>query len=146
MAPSILIRPFRMEEYDDVLSLWEDAGLPCHPHGRDAHSRVRVQIDDPHTRFLVAEIGGSLVGTLILTHDTRKGWLNRLAVRPGHRNRGIATALVAEAERHFEAEGIEVIAALIQDTNVDSRRLFSELGYVHDPGVTYYSKRKREDA
>ena len=135
-----------MEEYDKVLQLWEETGLPCHPRGRDAPDRVRVQLDDPHTCFLVAETDGRLVGTLILTHDTRKGWLNRLAVRPDYRGKGIATVLVRAAEEHFEKEGIEVVSALIQDTNVDSRRLFSTLGYEYDPRVTYYSKRKRPDS
>jgi len=41
--------------------------------------------------------GEELVGSVLASHDERKGWLNRLAVAPNHRRRGPARRLIAAA-------------------------------------------------
>jgi RimJ/RimL family protein N-acetyltransferase len=54
--------------------------------------------------------------------------------------------LVAEAERWFSEDlGLEVWAALIEEENVASLRLFDRLGY-HRHDIVYVSKRTREGA
>ena len=67
--------------------------------------------------FLLAEADGRLVGTVLGTHDGRKAWINRLAVSPAFRRRGIARLLVAEVEARMAALGLDIIAALIESQN-----------------------------
>ena len=83
---------------------------------------------------------------MCLTHDGRKGWINRLAVDPAYWRRGLAGRLVGEAERWFvEDQGLEIWAALIESENRDSQSLFAALDYRrHD--VVYVSKRTRPEA
>jgi ribosomal protein S18 acetylase RimI-like enzyme len=89
---------------------------------------------------------GRLVAVAVLTHDGRRGWINRLAVDPACRRRGLAARLIAEAERWFTKDlGFEVWAALIAGENRGSQALFDALGYRrHD--VVYVSKRTRPEA
>lgn len=138
------IRPLTIDDYDALVHLWQEGGLPCRPQGRDRRDRIAREIEGPCAIFLGAEEGGALVGAVLGTHDGRKGWINRLIVAPAHRRKGIASALVAEVEKRLAERGIEVIAGLIEDWNEDSMEFFSRVGYQFDKEVLYYSKRRSE--
>jgi ribosomal protein S18 acetylase RimI-like enzyme len=90
------------------------------------------------------EVGGKMVGAALCTNDGRKGWINRLAVDPKHRRIGIASMLVKEAERRFDARGLGISACLVHNDNPSSIALFEDLGYTLDSRVLYYSKRKSD--
>jgi len=79
--------------------------------------------------YLGAFEDSTLVGVVFATHDTRKGWINRLAVRPKVRRTGIASRLVRAAERALASRGIRLVAALVETENLPSLRLFRRLGY-----------------
>ena len=143
--PQISIREFRIEDYDEVLALWDNTGLEYRPQGRDSRQQIADQISQDRVIFLVAETNGQLVGSVLGTHDGRKGWINRLAVDTQHRHHNIARRLVSEVESRLAQLGIEVIACLIEDWNADSMRVFKKLGYERYD-VTYYSKRRSQDA
>jgi ribosomal protein S18 acetylase RimI-like enzyme len=138
----VVIRDMAPEEYPAVMRLWAEARLPFKPQGRDAPLRVQAELRAGRAIFLVAEVEGRLVGSVIGTHDGRKGWINRLAVAPSHRRRGIARRLVEAAEARLAEEGIEVMAALIESDNTASLAFFTHIGYLHDPQIEYVSRRK----
>jgi RimJ/RimL family protein N-acetyltransferase len=134
------------DDYDEVLALWARAGLPARPEGRDAPEAFRRQCEGGLQRAIGVREGPALVGVAILTHDGRKGWINRLAVDPAHRRRGYASLLITEAERWFRDElGLEVFSALIHTHNDASRTLFAELGY-ETVDVAYVRKLARPGA
>lgn len=81
-----------------------------------------------------------LVGTVLGTHDTRKGWINRLAVHPKCRRSGIASRLVRMAERELRKQGIQMFAALLEPGNAESEAVFRSLGY--DILPIRYARRK----
>jgi N-acetylglutamate synthase len=137
----LIIRLFTMEDYDKVVKLWIDAGLPVRPLGRDSHEKIGEQIKNGNTIFLVAETEGAIAGSVLGTHDGRKGWINRLAVDSGFRRRQIASRLVKELETRFEQSGLDLTACLIEADNTISMKLFAELGYSEWSGK-YYSKRR----
>ncbi|MCU0503613.1 MAG: GNAT family N-acetyltransferase [Anaerolineae bacterium] len=133
-------------EYDDILALWQRAGLPVRDEGRDAPAAFARQMASGLQRVIGLRVDGKLVAVAVLTHDGRKGWINRLAVDPAYRRQGLARRLVAEAERWFAIDlGLEVWAALIERHNHASLLLFEESGY-GQPDVAYVSKRMRHDA
>ncbi|OGS45505.1 MAG: hypothetical protein A3K66_05130 [Euryarchaeota archaeon RBG_16_67_27] len=84
-----------------------------------------------------------LVGCVLGTHDTRKGWINRLAVEPDYRRRGIATRLIRACERALRRAGIRVFAALIDPANRPSEAFFASLGYDALP-MAYMRRKDRE--
>ena len=133
-------------DYDDALALWQRSGLPVRADGRDAPAAFARQMASGLQRVIGLRADGELVAVAVLTHDGRKGWINRLAVEPAYRRQGLARRLVAEAERWFAQDvGLEVWAALIERHNDASLLLFEELRY-GQPDVAYVSKRMRHDA
>lgn len=141
----LLVRKFRMDDYDPLMAIWDKAQLPYKPRGRDRRDEIEKEIKKPNAVFLVAEVAGQLVGSILATHDGRKGWINRLAVSPAFRRRGIAKKLVAEAENRLTDQGIEIVACLIEDWNADSKRFFESIGYNRFDKISYFTKKKHAD-
>lgn len=136
------IRDLSIADYDDLIRMWGKAGLPSRPRGRDSREAITRQMEGGTSLFLGAEQDGELVGVVLGTHDGRKGWINRLAVHPAHRRRGIGRALVYAVEARLEAMRIEIIGSLIEDWNEDSMAFFARLGYVAHRDIVYFSKRR----
>lgn len=142
------IRELSLDDHNDLFALWKLSGLhSLKPRGRDSLRAMTSQLASGVQTILGLEIDGKLVGAVIATHDSRKGWINRLAVDPTYRRRGYASRLVAAAESVLRSQGIRVIAALVEEGNDASLALFEECGYVEvDPAMHYLSKRDNDEA
>ncbi len=136
-----------IDDYEEVLALWQRAGLSTRPSGRDGPDAFARQMASGGQRVLGIRSGdGRLVAVAVLTHEPRKGWINRLAVDPAYRRRGLAHALIAQAERWFAEDlGLEVWAALIESHNQASLALFDAAGY-QQLDIVYVTKRTRPEA
>ena len=142
-VPAVLIRVFRIEDYDSVMALWKEAHLPCKPRGRDSRANLQKQLGQTMVRFFVAEREGKVIGTVLASHDGRKGWVNRLAVAKEFLRKGVAKRLMQEAETWLGQEGIDIIACLVEDDNEPSVRFFLAAGYTRHADIVYFSKRKK---
>nr|HID14830.1 GNAT family N-acetyltransferase [Anaerolineae bacterium] len=142
------IRRLGVDDYDELLALWQRAGLhSLKPRGRDSRASLARQLASTIQTILGLEVDGQLVGAVVATHDSRKGWINRLAVDPDHRRRGYGARLIAAAEEVLHEQGMRVIAALVESDNPASLALFRKAGYVEiDPGIHYLTKRDSDDA
>jgi GNAT superfamily N-acetyltransferase len=125
--------------------VWQAAGLSVRLAGRDAQAEFRNQARAFPTTYLLAEHDSQAVGVILGTHDQRKGWINRLAVIPEFRRRGIARRLIAACEQAFYQQGIGIIAALVEEGSVASAQLLTAAGYQTDVPVRYFRKPTRPD-
>jgi ribosomal protein S18 acetylase RimI-like enzyme len=139
------IRTLTINDYEDMVKLWSRAKLPFKPKGRDSKEAIAAQMKANPEFFLGAFDGGRLIGTVIVSCDMRKGWINRLAVDPEYRLRGVAKALIIESEKILQKHGIRIVCALIEDYNIASKRLLKKLGYVEHRDIIYFSKRENEE-
>ena len=149
------IRILDIDDYDELVALWRRAELhSLKPRGRDSRQALARQLASGVQTILGLLLGSAwcgteerLVGAVMVTHDSRKGWINRLAVDPCYRRRGYGERLIAAAERILHERGISVIAALVEGDNAASLALFQKGGYVDaGPSIHYLSKRQSEDA
>jgi ribosomal protein S18 acetylase RimI-like enzyme len=138
------IRKLTINNYEDMVKLWSRAKLPFKPNGRDSRKALATQMKANPDFFLGAFEGNRLIGTVIISCDMRKGWINRLAVDPEYRLRGVAQTLIAELEKILQKHGIKIVCALIEDDNAASKKLFKKLGYVEHRDIIYFSKRESE--
>lgn len=141
------VRRLELDDYDELVALWQRAGLhSLRPEGRDSRAALAKQLASGVQTVLGLEIDGQLVAAVVATHDSRKGWINRLVVDPERRRRGYAQRLIEEAEQVLREQGMHVIAALIEGDNSASLALFRQAGYVEvDKNMHYLSKRDSGD-
>ena len=140
----LTLRHLTPDDHDVILALWQRAGLSRRPQGRDSREAFAKQLAGG-AFVLGLEEGGKLVACAVITDDTRKGWINRLAVDPDYRRRGLAVRLIEAAEQALRAKGIHVFAALIRRDNVPSQSLFQHEGY-KQLDIVVVTKRDDEDA
>ena len=147
MNESIEYRSLAPSDYDEIIRVWNEAGLGHKPKGRDTRERMTVEINQAPDLFIGAFVKDKLIGTVIGTFDGRRGCVNRLAVIPQYRHQRIAEKLVGICEERLKKMGALVIYCLIEKENDPSLTLFSKrLGYhIHD-GIVYLSKRDNWDA
>jgi ribosomal protein S18 acetylase RimI-like enzyme len=136
------IRRLCIDDYPRLIKLWEQAKLPYRPKGRDKRKNIGQQIKQPNTIYLVAELNKKIVGSILGTHDSRKGYINRLAVLSEYQNQGIGRRLVKAVEKYMEHLGIKIITCLVEDWNKTSLKAFQRLGYKKHKDIIYFSKRK----
>ena len=128
-------------DYVRMVELWQRAGLPFRSGGRDSQDAFAQQLASGVQIVLAYQEGDELIGVLVVTHDSRKGWINRLAVDPSWQHQGIGLRLIRAAEEYLHKQGIQVIAILIHRDNERSIATFRQAGYNLEPDVLYFSKR-----
>ena len=133
------------EDYDEIIDVWKIAGLPFRPIGRDSKEEIIRQMELDPEMFLGAFVDSQMIGMIMGSYDSRKGWLNRLAVIPEHQGKGIAHSLVEEMEKLLKAKGFRIIATMIEDGHKESMKLFKNAGYIIHDDITYLTKREDAD-
>jgi N-acetylglutamate synthase len=140
------LRRLTIDDHAAILALWQRAGLhSIRPEGRDSRSEFEKQFAGGQIAIGLEE-DGKLIGVVIVTNDTRKGWINRLAIDPDYRRKGYGEQLVHVAEDALHDVGIHLMAAFIEEGNSASLSLFEKLGYAAHQHLYYVSKRDSADA
>lgn len=142
----IVYKRLTIDDYEDMLKLWERAGLPYRPKGRDSKTMTVKQMKEFPEFFLGAFHDERLVGVVVGSYESRfKGWINRLAVDPEYQRQGIAQRLVKRMEDTLKKHGAKILCALIETPNDKSVSFFHKMGYVTHENILYVSKRESED-
>ncbi len=139
-----IVRPIRKKEIPELPRLWKSSGLMYRSRGRDSLKSLAGQRDCNPDLFLGAFDGDTLLGVSIATDDGRRGWINRLAVLPSARRRGVATALVKASEQALRNRGRRMFCTHIVRSNKESLRLFRKMGYKVETEIKYLARRESE--
>ena len=128
------MRPYQPADEAAVVALWVRCGLtrPWNDPRNDIARKLVVRPD----LFLVAEMDGAVVGTVVVGYDGHRGWINYLGVDPGCRRRGVGRALMAEAERLLRLEGCPKINLQVRTSNTDAIEFYRRVGYALDDVVS----------
>lgn len=127
------IRPFADPDEDAVVALWHACALtrPWNDPRRDIARKRQVQPE----WFLVGEINGAIVATVMAGYEGHRGWINYLAVHPGHRRCGLARHLMAEVESRLLAAGCPKINLQLRTDNADALAFYRRLGFIEDAAI-----------
>lgn len=138
-----ILRPAVADDADRIAALFTDEGYPSGP------TDVRERLDrfaSPHSRVVVADVSGEIVGFVAVhalprfEHSDRVLRVMALVVDAGVRERGVGHLLMDEAEQI----GRELGAAFIEVTGghhrPEARHLYESLGY--DPNVAAYFRKR----
>ncbi|HZU37063.1 MAG TPA: GNAT family N-acetyltransferase [Gemmataceae bacterium] len=131
------IRRCRLEEAEDLLALWRQAGATV--SATDTVEDIRQALADGPARVLVAEIGGRIVGSVIGSFDGWRGNIYRLVVHPDHRQHGIARALVHEVQQQLAIQGARRMTALVEKNHPVAMAFWQAVGYTLDTRLVRFT-------
>jgi ribosomal protein S18 acetylase RimI-like enzyme len=78
----------------------------------------------------VIEDGKTIIGAVFWNQEDGGLYIGRLSVHPEYRRRGIASALMAEAEREARRRGLSLLRLGVRLALDDNRRFFASCGFV----------------
>ncbi|MBT6615087.1 MAG: GNAT family acetyltransferase [Deltaproteobacteria bacterium] len=124
------IREFNISDQDDVVNLWKECQLtvPWNDPYKDIQRKVKVDPD----LFLVGEISGVIVATVMGGYDGHRGWINYLAVSPSHRRKGYACMIMKKVESQLKQKGCPKINLQVRESNIDIIAFYEAIGYGND--------------
>jgi ribosomal protein S18 acetylase RimI-like enzyme len=140
---TIHIRPFQPADEAAVIALWQQCGLvrPWNDPHKDIQRKLAVRPD----WFLVGVLDGRVVACVMAGYEGHRGWLNYLAVTPEHQRRGLARAIVTEAERLLRAAGCPKINLQVRTSNTGVIEFYRRLGYAVDDVVSLGKRLEKDD-
>jgi ribosomal protein S18 acetylase RimI-like enzyme len=130
---SLRIRPFAQPDSDTVVALWRECGLvrPWNDPHKDIARKLQVQRE----LFLVGEVDGAVVASVMAGYEGHRGWVYYLAVAPQQQRRGFARELMEHVEAALLARGCPKISLLVRETNAPVLAFYRRLGYAQDASV-----------
>lgn len=130
----LAIRAYHPSDEAAIIQLWQECGLtrPWNDPRKDIARKLTVQSE----LFLVGELDGAIVATLMGGYDGHRGWINYLAVSPAHQRRNYATALMQAVEAKLLEMGCPKINLLIRSSNVAVKQFYDSLGFHQDEVIS----------
>ncbi len=137
------IRPFQIADEAAVIAVWRECELvrPWNDPHKDIQRKLSVRPD----LFLVGEVDGRVIASLMAGYEGHRGWLNYLAVATAFQKRGYGRALVQEAERLLLAEGCPKINLQVRPTNLAVVEFYRKLGYLVEESISMGKRLQHDD-
>lgn len=121
------IRVFKQEDFEEVLTLWDRCDL-LRPWN-DPELDIERKLNHDPELFLVAEVSGEVVGSVMGGYDGHRGSAYYLGVHPEYRGRGIANALMNRLEKKLIARGCPKIQLMVRAENDAVISMYEKLDY-----------------
>ena len=128
------IRAFSIADEAAVIELWRRCDL-VRPWN-DPHKDIQRKLSTQPELFLVGEIAGQLVASIMAGFDGHRGWVNYLAVSLEHRNAGLGRTLMRYVEAALEARGCPKLNLQVRTTNHAVLDFYRRIGYATDEVVS----------
>jgi ribosomal protein S18 acetylase RimI-like enzyme len=128
------------DDYPAARLLWENAGPGIQLRRSDDPEEIQKKLQRDPDLFLVAEIEGKMIGTVMGGFDGRRGMVYHLAVAEAYRNQGIGKLLMDELESRLRAKGCIRCYLLVTIENESAIRFYEELGWAPMTNIRTYGK------
>jgi ribosomal protein S18 acetylase RimI-like enzyme len=117
-----------------VVDLWQLCGLTrgWNDPRKDIQRKLTVQPE----LFLVGEVGGQIVASVMGGYEGHRGWVNYLAVAPEHRARGYGRLLMRHVEAQLAARGCPKLNLQVRAGNEEALAFYRKIGYAVEERVS----------
>lgn len=127
----MMIQTFSMDQYDEVIQLWQRAGLQL--SRSDTFEGILKKLERDAELFLVAKNAeDQIIGAVMGSYDGRRGWVNHLAVDPDCQGQDFGTQLMNELEQRLAMLGCEKVNLLIEPKNSCVQAFYEKQGFRED--------------
>ena len=132
------LRAFGLDDIPAARALWQatpGVGLSA---ADEPAALAAFLARNPGTIFL-AESGGSLIGTILVGHDGRRGLIHHLAVATDQRRTGLGRALVEAGLAALHDRGIDKCHLMVFADNAGGAAFWSGIGAIRRDELVLYS-------
>ena len=136
------IRTYSKGDLLSVIQLWKDTGLVVAQN--DPHKDIERKLKVDPGLFLVGELNGEIIGSVMGGYDGHRGWINYLAVKPSEQRKGYARELMHKVETLIQKKGCPKINLQVRNTNTEILKFYTAIGYADD-NVVGLGKRIEHD-
>jgi ribosomal protein S18 acetylase RimI-like enzyme len=137
------IREARADDFESIIDFW--ATIDRHTSLPDRVEYLQRFHEFSPDLFLVAEVEGRLVGTVIGGWDGWRAQIARLATDSSLRRSGIARALVEGIEARLRKRGAKRIYALVDRRSAPAIPFWEAAGYAGNENIVQYSRNLEDD-
>jgi ribosomal protein S18 acetylase RimI-like enzyme len=129
-----ILRSFEVSDYDAAFALWTATpgmGLG----GGDSREGITALLARNPGLSIAAIDRGILVGTALVAHDGRRGFIYHLAVAGEFRDRGLGRAMVERALERFREAGLTRCHIVVYSHNEQGRAFWRHMGFRERPDI-----------
>jgi ribosomal protein S18 acetylase RimI-like enzyme len=130
----MIIRPYADADQAQVVALWQTCEL-TRPWNDPVKDIARKQQVRPEW-FLVGELDGQVIASVMFGYEGHRGWMNYLAVGPQYQSKGYAHALIEKGESLLLAAGCPKISLQVRSSNAKVIAFYQSLGYAQDDAIS----------
>jgi ribosomal protein S18 acetylase RimI-like enzyme len=142
MAKLMKISEFTGYQSDQGIALWEKCGLTR--SWNNPEKDIARKNGYQNSKFLIGQIDGVPMASIMISYDGHRGSINYLAVDPDYSGAGYGKILMAEGERLLTSIGCPKINFCVRTDNDKVVEFYHQLGYAIEP-VHLLGKRLIED-
>ena len=124
----------------EVYQLWKMIEKGVRISRSDSRKEIEKKIARDPDLFLVAEVGGRIIGSVIGGFDGRRGLVYHLAVAAKFRGMGIGTRLMDELESRLRAKGCLKGYLMITLDNPEVESYYQRRGWQPMDTIRMYGK------
>lgn len=141
ISSEIQLREFDFpSDYESVYRLWLSIERGVHVGRSDTLDEIGKKVSRDPDLFLVAELEGSIVGSVIGGFDGRRGLIYHLAVDASLRGKGIGSRLMDELEARLRAKGCLKCYLLVTRDNPEAEVYYQRRGWQPMDSVHLFGK------
>ena len=130
----MIIRPYADADQAQVVALWQIREL-TRPWNDPVKDIARKQQVRPEW-FLVGELDGQVIASVMFGYEGHRGWMNYLAVAPQYQSKGYAHSLIETGEALLLAAGCPKISLQVRSSNARVIAFYQSLGYAQDDAIS----------
>lgn len=129
-----VLRQYQPGDREALVSLWSLCELtrPWNDPSRDIDRKLTRDA----ANLLVLVVDDELAGSVMVGYEGHRGWINYLAVHPGHQRQGLGRVLMDEAERRLRELGCAKVNLQIRASNSAAVEFYRHIGYTVDDVVS----------
>jgi ribosomal protein S18 acetylase RimI-like enzyme len=116
-------------DYAPTLKLWENIEVGIHVGQSDTSEEIQKKLNRDPDLFLVAELNGQIIGSVIGGYDGRRGIIYHLAVHKTVREQGVGAMLMNEVEKRLQAKGCVKCYLLVVAENENAIQFYENRGW-----------------
>jgi ribosomal protein S18 acetylase RimI-like enzyme len=126
----IHIRQFELSDQEKVIALWRKVGIIRVTN--DPENDIEKKLEHSPELFLVAEVDGSIAGSVMIGYEGHRGWIYYLGVLPELQRTKIGTALMIKAEEILREHQCPKINLLVKKSNKQVIDFYKKIGFLED--------------